>query len=229
MGILGKNIGQRLITKVCSTLQGGFELPTRLAVAAADVILSLLVSLTRKDLSSDFSDHKPKSFSPCKSNSSIMLLSSAVNEKKLNKTSKSSQSADMEMMFLLWDHLDEIIILVEKLIAVCSQHTVHLHKFICHSSICQLRLFYLVRYPLDIYFIICQQILQLLTLHSHLQLGKNARKEKTTESFNIHFLVTLICSGTEKADLCMQKGWSRFADGCRGLRKIMIASQMMQV
>nr|GMC79392.1 uncharacterized protein LOC109150918 isoform X6 [Ipomoea batatas] len=46
-----------------------------------------------------------------------MLLSSAVNEKKPNNTSKSSQSADMEMMFLLWDHLDELIILVEKLIA----------------------------------------------------------------------------------------------------------------
>ncbi|XP_019154481.1 PREDICTED: uncharacterized protein LOC109150918 isoform X2 [Ipomoea nil] len=108
-----------LLAIVCngSTLQGGFELPTRLAVAAADVILSLLVSLTRKDLSSDFSDHKPKSFSPSKSNSSIMLLSSAVNEKKPNNTSKSSQSADMIMMFLLWDHLDELIILVEKLIA----------------------------------------------------------------------------------------------------------------
>ncbi|XP_028059848.1 uncharacterized protein LOC114263496 isoform X4 [Camellia sinensis] len=37
----------------CSTLQGGFELPTRLSVAAADCILALTEALTKKDLVSD--------------------------------------------------------------------------------------------------------------------------------------------------------------------------------
>ncbi|VFQ91190.1 unnamed protein product [Cuscuta campestris] len=108
----------RLIAIVCngSTLQDGFELPTRLAVAAADVILSLLASMTKKDTLSGSLDCKLKSFSPNKSNNSTMLLPHAVSEKKLNKTFKSSQSTDMEVMFLLWDHLDELIILAEKLL-----------------------------------------------------------------------------------------------------------------
>ncbi|XP_028059849.1 uncharacterized protein LOC114263496 isoform X5 [Camellia sinensis] len=44
-----------LISIVCigSTLQGGFELPTRLSVAAADCILALTEALTKKDLVSD--------------------------------------------------------------------------------------------------------------------------------------------------------------------------------
>ncbi|CAH9105580.1 unnamed protein product [Cuscuta epithymum] len=108
-----------LIAIVCngSTLQDGFELPTRLAVAAADVILSLFVSMTRKGLHSDSSDCKKKSFSPTVSSNSIRFLPSAVSEKKPSKTCKNSQSEEAEVMFLLWDHLDELITLVEKLVS----------------------------------------------------------------------------------------------------------------
>ncbi|CAH9062850.1 unnamed protein product [Cuscuta europaea] len=97
--------------------EDGFELPTRLAVAAADVILSLFVSMTRKGLHSDSFDCKKKSFSPTVSSNSIRFLPSAASEKKPSKTCKNSQSEEAEVMFLLWDHLDELIILVEKLVS----------------------------------------------------------------------------------------------------------------
>ncbi|XP_059298575.1 uncharacterized protein LOC132051492 isoform X4 [Lycium ferocissimum] len=68
-----------------STAQGEFELPTRLSVAAADLILSLTEALATNSVFS-CSDDKQK-------------------------------AAGMEMKLLLWDHLDNLIILVERLTA----------------------------------------------------------------------------------------------------------------
>ncbi|XP_052172708.1 uncharacterized protein LOC127788461 isoform X2 [Diospyros lotus] len=88
-----------LVSIVCngSTMQGEFELPTRLSVAAADCMLSLTLPLSKKDLDSD---------------------GSGLSDNKVKPTSKLLEvSNNMEMKMLLWDHLDELIILVERLLA----------------------------------------------------------------------------------------------------------------
>ncbi|KAI8562184.1 hypothetical protein RHMOL_Rhmol03G0015000 [Rhododendron molle] len=97
----------------CSTLQGGFELPTRLAVAAADCTLALTTALTKNDLFSNGSDEKPK-----QSNSNLPSLPTAwvPGEKRVKPASRCPE-VSMEMNLLLWDHLDELIILVQRLIA----------------------------------------------------------------------------------------------------------------
>ncbi|XP_059646314.1 uncharacterized protein LOC132292139 isoform X2 [Cornus florida] len=101
-----------------STLQGGFELPTRLSVAAADCILALTVALTKKDLASDDSDNGQKSFNPNASKLPITSVPAAFSEKKVETTSRSPDiSNNMEMKLLLWNHLDDLIILVQRLTA----------------------------------------------------------------------------------------------------------------
>lgn len=101
----------------CSTLQGGFELPTRLAVAAADCTLALTTALTKKDLFSNGSDEKPK-----QSNSNLSSLPTTwvPGEKRVKPASRCPE-VSVEMNLLLWDHLDELIILVQRLIAVCYE------------------------------------------------------------------------------------------------------------
>lgn len=101
-------------------MQGEFELPTRLSVAAADLILSLTEALTRSDSVSNCSDDKQKAAGIGERNRPVMLLPSTSTKKKVNKISKSSESTHMEMKLLLWDQLDHLIVLVERLTAVCS-------------------------------------------------------------------------------------------------------------
>ncbi|XP_070052827.1 uncharacterized protein [Nicotiana tomentosiformis] len=100
-----------------STVQGEFELPTRLSVAAADLILSLTEALTRSDSVSNCSDDKQKAAGIGERNRPVMLLPSTSTKKKVNKISKSSESTHMEMKLLLWDQLDHLIVLVERLTA----------------------------------------------------------------------------------------------------------------
>ncbi|GMP97063.1 hypothetical protein CsSME_00045462 [Camellia sinensis var. sinensis] len=112
-----------LISIVCigSTLQGGFELPTRLSVAAADCILALTEALTKKDLVSDGSDDRLKPSNPNLSFLPITSAPAAFVEKKVKPTNRSPDVLNnMEMKLLLWDHLDELIILVQRLDAVSS-------------------------------------------------------------------------------------------------------------
>lgn len=106
---------------MCSTLQGGFELPTRLAVASADFILSLTVALTRKDLVSDFSYNKEKLNNSNLQDRPVSLLDDS-SEKKVKATGKALVfSKDMGTKLLLWDHMDDLIVLVGRLTAVCFQ------------------------------------------------------------------------------------------------------------
>lgn len=100
-----------------STVQGEFELPTRLSVAAADLILSLTEALARTNSVFSFSDDKHKAAGTAERNRPVMLLPSTPTKKKVNKISKSSDYKGMEMKLLLWDHLDNLIILVERLTA----------------------------------------------------------------------------------------------------------------
>ncbi|MCE2054937.1 hypothetical protein HAX54_041674 [Datura stramonium] len=108
-----------LLAIVCdgSTVQGGFELPTRLSVAAADLILSLTEALTRTNSVFNCSDDKQKAAGTGERNRRVTLLPSISTKKKVNKISKSSDYTGMEMKLLLWDHLDNLIILVERLTA----------------------------------------------------------------------------------------------------------------
>ncbi|CAL5430851.1 unnamed protein product [Camellia sinensis] len=120
-----------LISIVCigSTLQGGFELPTRLSVAAADCILALTEALTKKDLVSDGSDDRLKPSNPNLSFLPITSAPAAFVEKKVKPTSRSPDVLNnMEMKLLLWDHLDELIILVQRLDA-WSRKSRSLHAY----------------------------------------------------------------------------------------------------
>ncbi|CAL5352111.1 unnamed protein product [Camellia sinensis] len=108
---------------------GGFELPTRLSVAAADCILALTEALTKKDLVSDGSDDRLKPSNPNLSFLPITLAPAAFVEKKVKPTSRSPDVLNnMEMKLLLWDHLDELIILVQRLDA-WSRKSRSLHAY----------------------------------------------------------------------------------------------------
>lgn len=110
----------RLSFIVCngSTVQDGFELPTRLSVAAADCILDLTKALTRKTSITDVSSRRSKSSNSDVSNLPTTLVPAAVGEKKVKPTSKSAEfSNKLEMELLLWDHIDKLIILVQRLLA----------------------------------------------------------------------------------------------------------------
>lgn len=96
----------------CSTLQDGFELPSRLAVSAADCFLALTEALTKKVLS-----NRPTSNSGAL-NRVITLVPAS--DKKAKPASKSLEVSNMEMEYLFWDHLEELINIVQKLLAVCS-------------------------------------------------------------------------------------------------------------
>lgn len=94
-----------------STLQGGFELPTRLSVAAADCIIALSVALTKKETVSDASKNMKKP-----SKSSQQELGSQKQVKSISQTSETTR--DMEMNLLLWNLVDHLIMLVQRLLAV---------------------------------------------------------------------------------------------------------------
>lgn len=108
-------------TFLYSTLQDGFELPTRLSVAAADCILVLTIALTKKALISEVSSSGKKSAdSNAAADQLITPVRSAGGEKRVKSVGRYPQdSENMELEFLLWDHLDELIILVRRLQAVC--------------------------------------------------------------------------------------------------------------
>ncbi|GAV57287.1 hypothetical protein CFOL_v3_00825 [Cephalotus follicularis] len=97
-----------------STLQDGFELPSRLSVSAADCLLALTEALTKK---SGASNNVPKSLNSSSLNRPITLLPAATVEKKAKSAYKSPKVSNMEMEYILWDHLDELIILAERLLA----------------------------------------------------------------------------------------------------------------
>ncbi|CAA6662885.1 unnamed protein product [Spirodela intermedia] len=104
----------RLLVITCegSTLVDGFELPTRLAVAAADCTLVLTEALTKKEFMS--SSQKPLTDSK-KKNELIKMISLSDSEKERNQTQVTDTSDDIGSEFLLWHYLNELVILVEKL------------------------------------------------------------------------------------------------------------------
>ncbi|KAH6818792.1 hypothetical protein C2S51_002395 [Perilla frutescens var. frutescens] len=110
-----------------SVMQERFELPTRLAVAAADFVLSLTVALTRKDPSSNNITKKKNSSFVSAKNQTSNLLRAANNdrdESALRETSEVSSTLDLKL--LLWNNINELITLVEKL-TDWSWKSRHLH------------------------------------------------------------------------------------------------------
>lgn len=100
----------------CSIMREGFELPTRLAVAAADFVLSLTVALTRKDPPSNNINKKQKSsFISAKSQPSNLLHAAPIdrNVNAIRETSEVSSTLDLKL--LLWNNLNDLITLVKKL------------------------------------------------------------------------------------------------------------------
>ncbi|XP_071717853.1 uncharacterized protein [Rutidosis leptorrhynchoides] len=98
------------VVDIClySTLEGGFELPTRLSVAAADCIIALSVALTKKEVVSDGLENMKKSSRP----------NAVDGHKKVKPISSTSDfTKDIEMNLLLWNLLDQLILLVQRLIA----------------------------------------------------------------------------------------------------------------
>lgn len=102
-------------------MQGGFELPTRLSVAAADFVIALSVALTRKDMVSNIPDKKMKSSNISAPNLRNTLVATAVNKEVKPTIIPSELASDLEMKMQLWRLLDELIILMQRLLAVCSQ------------------------------------------------------------------------------------------------------------
>ncbi|KAI3992440.1 hypothetical protein MKX01_022531 [Papaver californicum] len=103
-----------LSSVVCSgsKLQDGFELPTRLTVAVADCILVLTEALIINASTSK------RSLSADKAKILATSTTTASNEKQVNSISTLPQGTEnVEMEFLLWNHLDELVTLVLKLLA----------------------------------------------------------------------------------------------------------------
>ncbi|KAL3637259.1 hypothetical protein CASFOL_019558 [Castilleja foliolosa] len=97
-----------------SNMKEGFELPTRLAVAAADFVLSLTVALSKNDKITK----KQNSSSVNAKNQTLNFLPGATNDGDENTLRKASElSSSLELKLLLLNNLSELITLVEKLTA----------------------------------------------------------------------------------------------------------------
>ncbi|XP_062117653.1 uncharacterized protein LOC133831397 isoform X2 [Humulus lupulus] len=105
-----------------SALQDGFELPSRLAVSAADCLLVLTEYITKVIT---VPSNRQKSSNASSPSQRVELLSTGGGKKAIN-THKSSETSNKEMEHLLWDHLEEILRLVQKLLA-WSQKSRPLH------------------------------------------------------------------------------------------------------
>lgn len=116
----------------CSTLQDGFELPSRLSVSAADCILSITEALTQK---TKVPSIKPKSSNSNASDQPLTVLPAAIAEKKVKPSCKSSEVLNIEKAFLLWNQIEELITLLQRLLAVCSLFVL-LVDLLCGSSLC---------------------------------------------------------------------------------------------
>ncbi|KAB2636135.1 hypothetical protein D8674_026669 [Pyrus ussuriensis x Pyrus communis] len=97
-----------------STLQDGYELPSRLAVSAADCFLALTEALTKK---AQIPSNRPKLSDSNAPKRPVTLVSSDSGKKKSKPASESIVASNMEMENILWDHLEELIRLVQKLLA----------------------------------------------------------------------------------------------------------------
>ncbi|XP_045793361.1 uncharacterized protein LOC123888366 isoform X3 [Trifolium pratense] len=96
-----------------STLQDGFELPSRLGVSAADCFLAISGALTKADKLQD----KKLKFNTEAKDQAITLVQSPMVGKKVKSVSKSLLMSKFERDYTLWHHLDDLICLVQRLLS----------------------------------------------------------------------------------------------------------------
>ncbi|XP_024965631.1 uncharacterized protein LOC112505833 isoform X4 [Cynara cardunculus var. scolymus] len=96
--------------------EGGFELPTRLSVAAADCVIALSIALTRKEMVSEASENTKKSSKPSRQDLQGISVVAVGGQRKAKSISPASEvTRDMKMSLLLWNLLDRLIMLVQRL------------------------------------------------------------------------------------------------------------------
>ncbi|XP_057438694.1 uncharacterized protein LOC130730649 isoform X1 [Lotus japonicus] len=96
-----------------STLQDGFQLPSRLGVSAADCLLSISGALTKvAEL-----DGKKSRLNTRAKDQAIAFVQSPSVEKKVKMGSKSLLMSKFERDYILWNHLDHLICLVQRLLS----------------------------------------------------------------------------------------------------------------
>ncbi|KAH0976946.1 hypothetical protein GBA52_026665 [Prunus armeniaca] len=106
-----------------STWQDAHELPSRLAISAADCFLALTEALTKE---AKIPSNRPKlsaSNAPKRQLTSVAIDSG---DKKAKPTSESLVTSNMELEYILWDHLEELNCLGQKLLAL-QQESDHIH------------------------------------------------------------------------------------------------------
>ncbi|KAK7285567.1 hypothetical protein RJT34_20343 [Clitoria ternatea] len=96
-----------------STLQDGFELPSRLGVSAADCFLSLSGALTK---ATELQSKKSK-LNAIAEETAITFVQYPTVDKKLTLDSKSSLISKNDRDYTLWHHLDDLICLVQRLLS----------------------------------------------------------------------------------------------------------------
>ncbi|KAM5549867.1 hypothetical protein ABKV19_001009 [Rosa sericea] len=97
-----------------STLQDGYELPSRLAVCAADCFLALSEALIRK---AKVPSNKAKLSDSKAQKRPVTLVALDGGDKKAKPAPESLDASNMELDYILWDHLEEVLGLVQKLLA----------------------------------------------------------------------------------------------------------------
>ncbi|KAJ9543843.1 hypothetical protein OSB04_023550 [Centaurea solstitialis] len=106
--------------------KGGFELPTRLSVAAADCVIALSVALTKKEMVSNALENTKKPSKPSRQDLQGISVVAVGGQTKAKSISPASEfTRDMEMSLLLWNLLDRLIMLVQRLHAISG---------LCHRS-----------------------------------------------------------------------------------------------
>lgn len=100
---------------IYSTFQDGFELPSRLSVSAADCFLAITGALTRK---AEIPVNRSKSINSSRSDPAVALVPTNISKKKVSQAHEPS-CINGKMELLLWNHLEELIVLVQSLLAVC--------------------------------------------------------------------------------------------------------------
>nr|VDC62886.1 unnamed protein product [Brassica rapa] len=101
------------IVRKGSVLQDGYEVPSRLSVSAADCLLSVTGALAK---SNDAPANRPKPSATITGSHQPVALIPNISEKKIKQTSRPEDAAS-ETNCILWNHLEELMRLVQCLFA----------------------------------------------------------------------------------------------------------------
>ncbi|XP_013605625.1 uncharacterized protein LOC106415983 isoform X2 [Brassica napus] len=97
----------------CTQRKDGYEVPSRLSVSAADCLLSVTGALAK---SNDAPANRPKPSATITGSHQPVALIPNISEKKIKQTSR-PEDATSETNCILWNHLEELMRLVQCLVA----------------------------------------------------------------------------------------------------------------